>query len=63
MVYLQQCLIFGTLQALNCCRHELNVEFLYDLYHGQVVNEQIYMQQMSILAVNGGLWGDFIVVF
>jgi len=41
----------------------LNVKFLYDLHHGQVVNEQIYIQRMSILATNGGLWGDFIAMF
>jgi hypothetical protein len=49
--------------ALNCCRLELNVKFLYDLHHGQVVNEQIYIQRMSILATNGGLWGDFTAMF
>jgi hypothetical protein len=63
MAYLQQCLILGTLEALNCCSLELNVEFLYDLHHGQVADEQTYIQRMSILPTNGGLWGDFIVVF
>jgi hypothetical protein len=51
------------LEALNCHRFELNVEFLYDLYHGQVINQQTYKQKMSIPVTNGGLWGDFIVMF
>ncbi len=56
-------MILGTLEALNCCRLELNVEFLYDLHHGQVVNEQIYIQRLLIPATNGGSWGDFTIVF
>jgi len=34
MGYLQECLVFGTLKALNCCRLELNETNLHNLHHG-----------------------------
>jgi hypothetical protein len=59
MCYLQECLIIGTPQALECCQHELNPKNLLDLHHGEATNEVTYIQKMSLPTLNGGLWGDF----
>jgi len=56
-------LVLSTLETLNCSRLELNAKFLQNLHHGQAINEECYIQKMSIPIGNGGLWGGFIVVF
>ncbi len=41
MVHLQECLrLNGMLKTLKCHKCELNFEFLYDLYHRRVIDEQ-----------------------
>jgi hypothetical protein len=51
------------LKALKCHRCELNFEFLYDLHHRHVIDEQKYLQKTFKSIIDDGLWGDFIVVF
>ncbi len=64
MVHLQECLrLNGMLKALKCHRHEFNFEILYDLHHRHVIDEQKYLQKTFKFIIDGGLWGDFIVVF
>lgn len=64
MGHLQECLkLSGMLKALKCHRCELNFEFLYDLHHRHVIDEQKYLQKTFESIIDGGLWGDFIVVF
>jgi hypothetical protein len=63
MAYLQLCLTFSTLEALECHTCELSYEFPHDLHHGQATNEQTYIQKLSKSATSGELWGDFIVVY
>jgi hypothetical protein len=36
---------------------------MHDLHHGQVDNEIVYIQKMSLLASKGGLWGDFTKIY
>ncbi len=62
LFHLQEFLNFEIPQALLCCERELNSKFLHDLYHGQANNKKQYIKKMSLLTLNGGLWGDFIVV-
>jgi hypothetical protein len=63
MMHLQNCLTIGTREALLCQRCELNKDFLHDLHHGKVFNEIMYIQKMSLIASNGGLWGDFTTIY
>jgi hypothetical protein len=51
------------LQALEYRQCELNLEFLHDLHNGKTINENTYIQKMSLPTLNGGLWGDFIVIY
>jgi hypothetical protein len=59
MVHLQQCLTLETPKTLERHTHE----FLHDLHHEQSTNEQTYVPKMSKFATNGGLWGDFTLVY
>jgi hypothetical protein len=36
---------------------------LHDLHHGEATNEITHIQKMSWPTLNGGLWGDFIVIY
>jgi hypothetical protein len=63
MCYLQEYLTIGTPQALERCQHELNPIFLHDLHHGEAIDEKTYIQKMSLPALNGGLWDDFITIY
>ncbi len=63
MCYLQECLTIGMLQTLECHQRELNSKFLHDLHHGKATNEITYIQKMSLLPLNGRLWGDFIAIY
>jgi hypothetical protein len=63
MCYLYECVAIVRPQALECCQHELNLEFLHDLHHGITIDEVTYIQKMSLLALNGGLWGDFTTIY
>jgi hypothetical protein len=47
MCYLKKCLTIGMPQALTCRQHELNLEFLHDLHHGEATNEITHIQKMS----------------
>jgi hypothetical protein len=38
-------------------------EFLHDLDNGQVNDETIYIENVSISVIVGGLWGDFTSIF
>ena len=38
---------------------ELNESSLHDLHNGTILNENQYIERMSISATVGGLWGDF----
>jgi hypothetical protein len=49
MCYLQECLTIGTPQALECCQHELNLEFLHDLHHGIATDEITYIKKCHYL--------------
>jgi hypothetical protein len=60
-VLFTKCLTIGTPWALEC--RQLNRNFLHDLHHGDVMDEIIYIQKMSLLALNGGLWGNFTVIY
>jgi hypothetical protein len=42
---------------------ELNPKFLHDFHHGEVMDEVTYIQKMSLLALNGGLWGNFTTIY
>ncbi len=55
MCYLQKCLTISMLQALDYRQCKLNPKFLHDLYHGEITNEIIYIQKISLSALNGGL--------
>ncbi len=63
MCYSQECLTIGMSQALECHQCELNLEFLHHLHHGKAMDEITYIQKMSLLALNGGLWGNFIAIY
>ncbi len=45
MLYLQDCLSIGILEALQCHRHGLNRNFLHDLHNGQVNDEKTYIHK------------------
>jgi hypothetical protein len=49
-----KCLMLRTPKTLECHMCELSYEFLHNLHHGQVINEETYMQKMSIYATNHG---------
>ncbi len=36
---------------------------MHDLHCGETTDEITYIQKMSLHALNGGLWGDFIVIY
>jgi hypothetical protein len=36
---------------------------LHDLHHGKANDEKHFIRKMSISALDGGLWGDFIVIY
>jgi len=38
-------------------------KFLHDLHHGEATNEVTYIQKRSLPTLNGGLWGDFIMIY
>ena len=57
--HLKNCLANNTPKAYEMCLMELNEDFLNDLHHGQVLNENQYIEKMSTSATNGGDWGDF----
>ncbi len=40
MSHVKKCLTFGTPKPLPCYKHELKIEFLHDLSHGQANNEK-----------------------
>jgi hypothetical protein len=63
MPYFQLSLTFGSLEALECCTHELSYEFLHDQHNGQATNEQTYIYKLSKSATSGELWADFTVVY
>jgi hypothetical protein len=48
----QKCLTIGTPQTLECCQCELNPKNLHDLHHGEVIDEIIYIQKMSLPTLN-----------
>jgi hypothetical protein len=41
----------------------IKFKFLYDIHHRHVIDEQKYLQKKIKSIIDGGLWGDFIVVF
>jgi len=41
----------------------IKFKFLYDLHHRHVIDEQKYLPKKFKSIIDGGLWGDFIVVF
>jgi hypothetical protein len=43
IAHLQQCLMFSTPKTLECYTCEFRNEFLHDLHHGQITNEQNYI--------------------
>jgi hypothetical protein len=63
MCFLQECLTIDMPQALECRQCELNPKNLDDLHHGEAIDEITYIQIMSLLALNGGLWNDFIAIY
>jgi hypothetical protein len=63
MCFLQKCLTIGTLQALECHQHELNPKCLYDLHCEEAMDEVIYIYKMSLPALNGGLLGDYTMIY
>jgi hypothetical protein len=42
---------------------KIKSKFLHDLHHGEATNEVIYIQKRSLPTLNGGLWGDFIMIY
>ncbi len=40
MSHVKECLTCGTPKPLACYKHELKIEFLHDLSHGQANNEE-----------------------
>jgi hypothetical protein len=36
---------------------------LHDLHYGEATYEVTYIKKMSLLALNGGLWGDFTTIY
>jgi hypothetical protein len=55
MGYSQECLVLGTLEALNYPRLELNEKNLHGLHHGQTINEKSYIYKMSIQMMDFGV--------
>lgn len=63
MFYFKTCLNLETVEAIKCLKWLLKFDFLYDLHGGQENDEQTYTQKMLMSTFNGGLWGNFIVIF
>jgi hypothetical protein len=55
--------VLKTSKVLECHRHELKFENSHDLHHGQAIDEQSYIQKNVDIYNNGGLWGDYTLVF
>ena len=53
MNHLKNCLESNTPKACEIHLMELNEDFLNDLHHGQVLNEDQYIEKMFISATNG----------
>jgi DNA primase len=63
MCYLQKCPTIGAPQALERCQHGLNPKLFYDLHPGEAMDEIIYIEKMSLLTLNGGLWDDYTSIY
>jgi hypothetical protein len=63
MNYFKHCLLIQTPFAIHCRQLELNSEFLHDLHNGIVSTKEAYLKKMSQNEAQGGLWGDFTVIF
>jgi hypothetical protein len=50
MSHVKKCLTFGTSKPLACYKHELTIEFLHDLSHGQANNEETYLIMKDVNA-------------
>jgi hypothetical protein len=49
--------------AMRCKQFVLDPKFLHDLHNGQVSTEGKYLRKMPQIVTNGGLWGDFTIIF
>ena len=52
----------NTPKAKETRHKELTYDFLNDLHNGRFLNENEYIDKMSISASVGGIWGDFTAV-
>jgi hypothetical protein len=63
VAHMQHCLSLGTSEALLCRSRELQPAFMHNLHQGQVNSESDYLDKMALPAKDGGLWGDFTILF
>jgi len=62
MHHLKICLAMNIAKACETWSNELNESFLRDLHKGVILNEDEYIEKMSICATIDGLWGDFTTI-
>ncbi len=58
MSHSQDCFSLETPKLLECYKFD----FQHDLHHEQANDEKVYIKKMSMLAIEGKLWGGFIVM-
>jgi hypothetical protein len=63
MAHLHECSLLNVKKTQQCQIQELNPSFLFDLHQGMVANEHQYVIKMTLCAMIGGSWGDFITIF
>jgi hypothetical protein len=63
MCYLQECSTIDMFQALECCQHEINPQFLHDLHCEETIDDVTYIHKMSLPTLNGGFWDDFTMIY
>jgi hypothetical protein len=49
--------------AMRCRQLVLDPKFLHELHNGQASTKEEYLRKMSQIVTNGGLWGDFTIIF
>lgn len=63
VTHLEHCLAIRTREALLYITCELQCAFMHDLHQGQVTLKFDYLSKMALSPRDGGLWGDFKILF